>query len=140
MMFKHSGNRKSQSHNVEIKNPYIYKSMMDALNHASDEKYNHITIETFKFLARRVSNLTARFGLKDWDRVKDIMLLSELINELKEHINVMPENSQNLANSIFSEILQIKQYEDRENKNEYTLKLIMSEVDWVMKKLNEMKS
>lgn len=138
-MVRHFGKRKLPAPSSSIKNPYIYGEMLNTLNRFSDEKFNSISIETFKYLARQVSYVTAKSGLQYWDRAKDIEWLNYLVDQISAHMDVVPENSQALAGDIFRKILKIKQYEEDSPKNEETAKDIVRDVNWILKKIDQVK-
>lgn len=114
--------------------------MMDILKKSSDDKFRHISIETFKYLAKQVSYISAKNGVKLWDKTKDIETLSYIIDQLDKHLSVMPNDVQHLANDIFGDILEIKQYEDEEPQNEFTAKEIRHILKKISVKLDKLKS
>lgn len=133
-------NKLTRSSGIDIKNPYLYKEMTNTLNKVSDEKFRHITIETYKYFAKQVYYITAKNGLQYWDREKDIELLSYLVGQLVEHDKLTPNDLQSKFDEIFSKILQIKRYEDEGEKNTATANIIKEEIDWVLKEVDKIKS
>ena len=113
----------------------MYNQLAKSLNKLSDDKFRHISIKTFVYLAKQVSYITAIRGVDHWDRIKDIDSLAYLIEQLSEHIGNMPNDTQNLANDIFGYILEIKNDEEEKPKNEKTYNEIKRLVGKITNKL-----
>ncbi len=112
--------------------------MLDIINKASDEKYNQINIQTYKYFAKQVSYLTAKYGVKYWDKAKDVLTISELIKYLDKQLYYIPENKQLKASSIFNNFLEIKQIEEEGEKTEENAKYIKKLIDSTMKMIDEL--
>ena len=121
----------------DIKNPYMYKKMLDVLNKASDEKYRSISIQTFKFLAGRVEFLSAKYGVKYWDKTEDTLMLSKIIKNLESQLDYVPEDKKMLANRIYHNILKIQEFEEGE-KSDNNVYEIRKYIDFVLRDLNKM--
>ena len=121
----------------DIKNPYMYKKMLDVLNKASDEKYRSISIQTFKFLAGRVEFLSAKYGVKYWDKTEDTLMLSKIIKNLENQLDYVPEDKKMLANRIYHNILKIQEFEEGE-KSDNNVYEIKKYIDFVLRDLNKM--